>query len=94
MREDFPLPMIFAVIVFTIGFFWLKFRYARGVIAKHLEAGRIDAEIVKVGIPPVRHWGRYRKGDAWCLLRFPDGAERWGRLRGHLFQGRSYDVFD
>ncbi|OAI57847.1 hypothetical protein AYO47_07420 [Planctomyces sp. SCGC AG-212-M04] len=87
------LLILFVVPVF-LGFLWLKAKMARGYVEKRLKADGVDAEILKVGIPPLRLWLKNRKGDSWCKLRFADGSEKWARLRGRMLGGTSFDIYD
>ena len=58
-----------------------KAKGARRYIEQYLQNEQIDAEIEKVGIPPLYLWLRNRKGDSWVKLRFSDGSTKWARLR-------------
>ncbi|HVJ69371.1 MAG TPA: hypothetical protein VM510_15415 [Caulifigura sp.] len=94
MKGSEGLLLVVFVVPLFIGIVWLKFKLGRGAIEKRLQAEGLDAEIVKVGIPPLRLWFKNRKGDSWGKLRFPDGTEKWGRLRGRLFGNSSFDLYD
>lgn len=76
---------------------WLvrwRISVTKKVTEKWIAENNIDAEILKVGMPPLRLWLRNRKGDSWAQLRFSDGTEQWLRIRGRLFSDDSYDLFD
>jgi hypothetical protein len=93
-RDSEGLLLIVFVVPVFLGLMWLKFKMARGAIEKRLQSEGIQAEIMKVGIPPLRHWLSNRKGDSWCKLRFSDGSEKWARLRGRIFGGSKFDIYD
>ena len=93
-RGSESLLLVLVTVPAFLGFLWLKAKMARGYVEKRLKADGVEAEIVTVGIPPLRLWLKNRKGDSWCKLRFADGSEKWARLRGRLFGGTGFDIYD
>ena len=93
--EDF-LPFIVIPIAIVIAFFVLKWRAKSGreFIENYIEENELDAEVLHVGIPPLRLWLRNRKGDNWVKVRFADGSEKWARIRTKFFGGEPVDWFD
>jgi len=93
-RGTEQLLLVLLVFPAFLGFLWLKARMTRRYVVKRLEKDGVDAQILKVGVPPLHLWLKNRKGDSWAKLRFADGTEKWARIRDRLFGDTSFDLFD
>jgi hypothetical protein len=88
-----------AVVLVLVGvpatYFLLKWKFSMGrnVISQRLQRDGVDAEIIKMGIPPVKLWFRNRKRDTWAKVRFGNGTEQWARLRNPLFGESTLEFF-
>lgn len=87
--------IIFVLIAVPLTYFLLKFKFSRGrkFMESYIEENGLDAEILKIGIPPIRLWLRNRKGDNWAKLKMADGTEQWARVRSGLLSGTSVEFF-
>lgn len=94
--NDGMAMLVIAPIAIALTYFLLKWKFkrARAYMEKYIAENELDAEIVKVGIPPLRLWLRNRKGDNWAKIRSSDGSERWARIRTKLFGGEPVDFFE
>ena len=81
-------------IVLTVLLLWWKFKRGRAYMERYIEENNLDAEVVSVGIPPLRLWLRNRKGDNWVKVRSSDGSERWARIRTKWLGGEPVDFFE
>lgn len=94
MRGLELLVIVPLAIVLTIVLIRFKAKWSQRVMETYLKENQIDAEVEKShGIPPLRHWIRNRRGDAWCKVRYADGSDQWARLRS-AWGGRRVDFFD
>jgi hypothetical protein len=84
------IPLALAVTYFLLT---LKAKWARTTMETYLQENNLDATVEKSGIPPLRMWIRNRKGDAWCRLRYTDGAVKWARIRSR-WGSRAVDFFE
>jgi len=83
---------VISIVVFVLFFIfvlpWLfkqKRKQVEKAIAQYNEQNQTEVVVEKAGMPPLKHWLRNRKGDAWGLVAFPDGTRKWVRLRNRLF---------
>ena len=60
----------------------------------HAERTGERYEIVKIGIPPLKHWFKNRKGDKWGKVKNADGKEFWVRMGDRRGQEGSLKFFE
>ena len=94
MKEGLVM-LVIAPIAIIATYYLLKWKAkrSRAFMEKYIQENGLDAEIVKVGIPPLRLWLRNRKGDNWVKIRSSDGTEQWARIRNKMFGGTPVEFF-
>ena len=87
--------LIVVPVALVLTYFLLKWKFKQGrkYMENYIQEHELDAEVVRVGIPPLRLWLRNRKGDNWVQIRFSDGTVKWARIRTKLFGGQPVDFF-
>ena len=87
-NETLQMIVIPAVAIpLTLVFLKLKNGSAKAFMNNYIEENDLDAEVIKVGIPPIRLWFRNRKSDSWVKVRCSDGEVLWARIRRRLISG-------